>query len=116
MAISGLDEAAIAELVAYGLVRGRVMGDTVYYDEDEVSVAIAVAGFARFGVEVRHLRMHKNAAEREAGFIEQIVLPLVKQRNPEARQRAADTVTELGELGQRLRSALLSRLLRERFG
>ena len=116
MAVSGLDEAAVAELAAYGLVRGRTVGDTIYYDEDEVAVATVVAGFARFGVEVRHLRMHKNAAEREAGFIEQIVLPLVKQRNPEARQRAADTVTELGDLGRRLRAALLSRLVRERFG
>ena len=44
---------------------------------------------ARYGVEARHLRLHKHAAEREAGFIEQIVLPLLKQRNPEARQRAA---------------------------
>ncbi len=50
---------------------------------------------ARYGVEARHLRLHKHAAEREAGFIEQIVLPLLKQRNPEARQRAHENVAEL---------------------
>ena len=34
------------------------------------------------GVEARHLRMYKVAAEREAGVFEQFVMPLLKQRNP----------------------------------
>ena len=63
--------------------------------------------FARFGVEPRHLRLYKNAADREAGFVEQIVLPLVRQRNPEARARAHETVDELTQLGQQLRGSLL---------
>ena len=40
------------------------------------------------GVEVRHLRMYKIAAEREAGVLEQLIMPLLKQRNPDARARA----------------------------
>ena len=56
------------------------------------------------------------AAEREAGFIEQIVLPLLKQRNPEARQRAHDNVTELTRLGQALRAVLLRNALRDQLG
>ncbi len=59
--------------------------------------------FARFGIEPRHLRLYKNAADREAGFVEQIVLPLVRQRNPEARARAHETADELARLGQQLR-------------
>ena len=51
-------------------------------------MATLAAQFARFGIEPRHLRLYKNAADREAGFVEQIVLPLVRQRNPEARARA----------------------------
>jgi hypothetical protein len=67
-------------------------------------------------VEARHLRLHKHAAEREAGFIEQIVLPLLKQRNPEARQRAEAAVTELSVLGQGLREVLLRSRLRDQLG
>ena len=59
-----------------------------YFDEEALAVATVAAQFARFGVEPRHLRLYKNAADREAGFVEQIVLPLVRQRNPEARARA----------------------------
>ncbi len=74
-----------------------------YFDEEALTVATAAAGFTRFGIEPRHLRLYKNAAEREAGFVEQVVLPLVRQRNPEARARAQETAEELTQLGQQLR-------------
>ena len=43
--------------------------------------------------------MYKSAAEREAGTFEQIVLPLVKQRNPQSRQQAVTTLGELDSAG-----------------
>ncbi|MGA2036713.1 MAG: MerR family transcriptional regulator, partial [Acidimicrobiales bacterium] len=64
----------------------------------------------------RHLRLHLLGAQREAGFIEQIVLPLLKQRNPASRQRAREIVVELSRLGQELRAALLEKRLRELLG
>ena len=66
-----------------------VVGDTTYYDEEAVVVAKLAAGFLRFGVEARHLRMYRTAAEREAGFFEQVVMPMLKQRNPQARAPGA---------------------------
>ena len=78
--------AALEQLESFGLVSGRVVGGTSYFEEEALVVARLAAGFAVFGVEARHLRLHKHAAEREAGFIEQIVLPVLKQRNPEARR------------------------------
>jgi hypothetical protein len=113
---SGLDATAVEELESYGLLSGRVVGGVSYYDEDCLKVARLAAGLARYGVEARHLRLHKHAAEREAGFIEQIVLPLLKQRNPEARQRAHEAVAELTVLGQGLREVLLRSRLRDQLG
>ena len=104
---SGLDPAVVEELVGFGLVSGTTVAGQVYFDREALAVATVAAGFARFGVEPRHLRLYKNAAEREAGFVEQIVLPLVRQRNPEARVRARETVDELAQLGQQLRASLL---------
>jgi hypothetical protein len=89
-----------------------VAGDT-FYDGDALIVARTAAGFVRFGIEARHLRMYKVAAEREAGFMEQVVMPLLKQRNPTARQQAAENLGELARLGEQLRSALLRGALRD---
>jgi hypothetical protein len=115
-AASGCSAAALASLESYGLVGGRQIGGVTYYGEDALAVARLASAFAGFGVEPRHLRLHKHAAEREAGFVEQIVLPLLKQRNPESRQRAHDTVEELSRLGQELRALLLARTLRDQLG
>jgi hypothetical protein len=115
-AASELSPAGVQQLESYGLVSGKSMGGAVYYDEEALCIAQLAARFAQYGVEARHLRLHKHAAEREAGFIEQIVLPLLKQRNPEARQRARDMVAELSQMGQGIRSALLRAALREQIG
>jgi DNA-binding transcriptional MerR regulator len=106
----------IHQLESFGLLSGRTVGGVSYYDEDALVVARTAAAFASFGVEARHLRLHKHSADREAGFIEQIVLPLLKQRNPEARQRAQDNVAELSRLGQTLRAVLLRNALRNQLG
>ena len=53
------------------------------------------------------------AAEREAALYEQIVLPLLKQRNPDAKRRASQTVAELVRLGDQMRTVLLRRGLRD---
>jgi hypothetical protein len=60
--------------------------------------------------------MYKTAAEREAGFFEQLVMPMLKQRNPRARRQAVDTLVELGKLGQGLRAAMLRTALKDHTG
>ena len=106
-AASGLDVGVLEDLADFGLLAGTRVAGIVYFDDEALAVAKIAAGFALFGVEPRHLRLYKNASDREAGFVEQIVLPLVRQRNPEARARAHETVDELALLGQQLRSSLL---------
>jgi DNA-binding transcriptional MerR regulator len=112
----GLSAAEIGELERYGLLGGRPVGGTIYFDEEALIVANLAAGFMRFGVEARHLRMYKTAAEREAGFFEQLVMPMLKQRNPRARRQAVDTLVELGKLGQGLRAAMLRMALKDHTG
>jgi hypothetical protein len=51
--------------------------------------------------------MYKLFAEREAALFEQVVAPLVRQRNPEARARARDTIEALAALGGRMRDLAL---------
>jgi DNA-binding transcriptional MerR regulator len=113
---SGLSIHDLGDLERYGLLAGRAVGGTTYYDEESLILANLAAGFMRFGVEARHLRMYKTAAEREAGFFEQLVMPMLKQRNPRARRQAVDTLVELGKLGQGMRAAMLRLALKDHTG
>jgi hypothetical protein len=109
---TGLTQRQLGELARYGLLAGHSVAGDTFYDGDALIVARTAAGFAHFGIEARHLRMYKVAAEREAGFMEQVVMPLLKQRNPTARQQAADNLGQLANLGEQLRGALLRGALR----
>jgi DNA-binding transcriptional MerR regulator len=110
---TGLAIDDLRDLERYGLLAGRMVGGTNYYDEDALVVANLAAGFMKFGVEARHLRMYKTAAEREASFFEQVVMPMLKQRNPQARLQAVETLSELARLGQGLRAAMLRQALHD---
>ncbi|HLI23816.1 MAG TPA: hypothetical protein VKU91_02595, partial [Acidimicrobiales bacterium] len=112
VAASGLPAGGVADLQEYGLIGASKVGGVWYYDDDALAVARAAAGFARHGVEARHLRAWRNAADREASLFEQVVVPLLRQRNPEARQQAVTTLEELTAAGSELHAALLRRALR----
>ncbi|MDQ2826879.1 MAG: MerR family DNA-binding transcriptional regulator [Actinomycetota bacterium] len=112
-AASGLEDDDLRELERYGLLSGRKAASSTYYDEEALMVAQLAAGFMKYGVEARHLRMYRTAAEREAGFLEQVVMPMLKQRNPQARRQAADALSDLTKLGQGLRAAMLRQALRK---
>ncbi len=97
----------VRDLERFGLVTPRVIGGIPYYSHDAAVIARLASAFARHGVEARHLRAYKGAAEREAGLVQQVIMPLIRQRNPEARLAAAHAVEELSSLGGELRAALL---------
>ena len=104
----------VNELKQYGLITVHtVVAGTPYFDETALAVTRAAVGFARHGVEARHLRAWRNSADREAALFEQLIMPLLRQRNPQARRQAADTVSDLARLGGELRDALLQRALRD---
>jgi DNA-binding transcriptional MerR regulator len=116
LSATGLSARSLGELERFGLLSGRALGGTTYYDEEALLVAQLAASFLNHGVEARHLRMYKVSAEREAGVFEQLVMPLLKQRNATARAETVTRLNELAELGERMRRAILRQLLRDELG
>lgn len=107
-AAAGLDESEVEELESFGLIRPVVAdADAPVYDEQSLVIVRAAAAFAEHGVEPRHLRMYRHFVDREAMLFEQVLLPYLRQRNPEARARAQEGMAELAALGRDLRLALL---------
>ena len=113
---SGLSSVAVAELERFDLLKPRSMGPVEFYDEDALVVARLAAGFGRFGIEPRHLRMYKVSAEREAGLFEQLITPLLKQRRAAARDQAVEMLEELAELADDLRAVMVRVSLQEYLG
>jgi DNA-binding transcriptional MerR regulator len=109
-----IDADLLAEIEGYGLVspvRGRT-GDE-HFDADALVIATAVAEMADYGLEPRHLRSFRTAADREVDLVGQVVGPLLRQRSPQARARAEEVAREMGALSLRLHTALVRARLRD---
>lgn len=111
LAVGGIGDQELAEWESYGLVTAAADGA---YELTEVTVARLVADLGRFGLEPRHLRAMKAAAERQADLVDQIVAPLRLHRDPRTRARAESTAQELAGLSVRLHAALVQSALRPR--
>lgn len=110
---AGLRADQLAELEQFGLITKRASG---HYDDDALAVAKIAADLGRYGLEGRHLRAFRTAADREVGLFSQVVGPIGRQRGSEAKARAEETVRELAALSVRLHAALVQIGLREVVG
>ena len=110
---TGVPEELLSELEKIGLVQSRPPG---WYDADAVVIVESIVGLTRYGLELRHLRAFRAGADREVGLFTQLLAPLVRQHDPAARARAAETARELQALSQRLHAALVRAGLRDTLG
>lgn len=104
-----VDDRFITELVRAGLL---VVGPAGFFDEDSVTLVKTVRDMGEFGLEVRHLRAFKSAADREAGLVAQIAAPVARGREVGARDRAEELVRELAALSVTLHSCLVKAAVR----
>jgi DNA-binding transcriptional MerR regulator len=104
---AGIDSDTLDAIEEYGLIERRPK--QTYYDGDALQVAALVGEFVELGIEPRHLRIFKAAADREAALFEQVVTPRSRQLDKEASERA---VAALAALSVRLQSVLVRSRLR----
>ena len=104
---SGLEPATVRELRDHGLLRGEDR-----FDGEDLRAARTAAKLLATGLEPRHLRMFRQFADREAALYQQLVTPLLRQRNPDSRRAAADQLDRLVLHGAQLHRALLGQELR----
>jgi DNA-binding transcriptional MerR regulator len=91
-----------AELLAELESHGLVVATGNHYDGDAIVIAQVAQELAAYGIEPRHLRAFRTAADREVGLIEQV-----------SGQRRTEQVRDLAALTVRLHTALVrSRLPR----
>jgi DNA-binding transcriptional MerR regulator len=109
---AGIDARLARELEDFGLLASRSEGGQRRYSELEADIAAACGRLAHFGIAPRHLRAFRNAADREAALIEQVVGPALRSRNPERRRAGTEDLEALGSLAAELSQLLSWRALR----
>jgi DNA-binding transcriptional MerR regulator len=107
-----VSEPFVDELERYGLITSNLVGNDRVFDGDALQVARIAAAFATFGIDARHLRMYKMSVEREMSVFEQVLVPLIRDRDPQRSQQVEATLQELVQLGDELREVLIARASR----
>lgn len=93
----------VRELVSYGLIREHDGG----FDDNALAITRAALALTAHGLEPRHLRPFKAAADRELGLVERAVAPLASRRDPASRVRAVERAQEISGLCLTIHTSLV---------
>jgi DNA-binding transcriptional MerR regulator len=110
LARSGVDEELLTALVKAGVIN---TGPAGFFDEHSVVIAQCARALAEYGVEPRHLRAFRSAADRQSDLIAQIAGPVVKAGKAGARDRADDLAREVAALAITLHTSLIKSAVRD---
>ncbi|WP_308491212.1 transcriptional regulator FtsR [Microbacterium terrisoli] len=90
LAAAGAAPQLLNDAVSTGMIPGA---DT--YDEQALAVLRALVALDRHGIEPRHMRGMRQAAEREVALIETALAPLLRRTDSTSRGRAGELAPEL---------------------
>ncbi|BCQ09088.1 putative HTH-type transcriptional regulator [Mycobacterium heckeshornense] len=107
---SGVDGELLAALIKAGVI---TTGPGGFFDEHAVVILQCARALADYGVEPRHLRAFRSAADRQSDLIAQIAGPVVKAGKAGARDRADDLAREVATLAITLHTALIKSAVRD---
>jgi DNA-binding transcriptional MerR regulator len=105
LAAAEIDDRLLGQLESFGLVVPRP--GSAPYDNDAVAIARTAVELAEFGIEPRHLRAFKTAADREVGLVEQVAAPIRRSREDGAEGRAEEVTGQIAALSVRLHALLV---------
>jgi len=107
---SGVDDMLLTSLIKEGVI---TTGPAGFFDEHSVVIAQCARALADYGVEPRHLRAFRSAADRQSDLIAQIAGPVVKAGKAGARDRADDLAREVAALAITLHTSLIKSAVRD---
>ncbi|WIM88962.1 MerR family transcriptional regulator [Candidatus Mycobacterium wuenschmannii] len=107
---SGVDDDLLTALLKAGVI---TTGPGGFFDEHAVVILQCARALADYGVEPRHLRAFRSAADRQSDLIAQIAGPLVKANKTGSRDRADDLAREVAALAITLHTSLIKSAVRD---
>lgn len=110
MRATGAGEDLIDALDEFGLLSGSRESGLDANDREVIQTALELT---QYGVEPRHLRIYRTAADREAGLLEQLLAVNLRSKHPSRRREALDAMESLAALSSHLRHLMLIARLRQ---
>lgn len=111
---SGIDDELLTSLLKAGVITPIFKrAGTLLFDEYSIVIAQCAGALAEYGVEPRHLRAFRSAADRQSDLIAQIAGPVVKAGKAGARDRADDLAREVATLAITLHTSLIKSAVRD---
>lgn len=107
---SGVADDLITALCRAGIIASGPGG---FFDEHSVVIAQCASALGEYGVEPRHLRAFRSAADRQSDLIAQIAGPVGKASRTGARDRADDLAREVAALAITLHTSLIKSAVRD---
>lgn len=107
---SGVDDELLTALLKAGVI---TTGPGGFFDEHAVVILQCARALSDYGVEPRHLRAFRSAADRQSDLIAQIAGPLVKADKAGARDRADELAREVAALAITLHTSLIKSAVRD---
>jgi DNA-binding transcriptional MerR regulator len=107
---SGVDDELLTALLRAGVI---TTGPGGFFDEHAVVILQCARALSEYGVEPRHLRAFRSAADRQSDLIAQIAGPVVKGGKAGARDRADDLAREVAALAITLHTSLIKSAVRD---
>ncbi|MDT7735608.1 MAG: hypothetical protein QOE12_2782 [Mycobacterium sp.] len=107
---SGVDDDLLTALLKAGVI---TTGPGGFFDDHAVVILQCARALADYGVEPRHLRAFRSAADRQSDLIAQIAGPLVKAGKTGSRDRADDLAREVAALAITLHTSLIKSAVRD---
>ena len=102
-----IKEAGATPMLLGDAVTASLIVAAEHYGDDELSVLKALVELQRSGIEPRHLRGFRAAAERELGLIESALIPVARRKDASSRAKALDMAREIAGQLEVVRSNLI---------
>lgn len=102
-----IKEAGATPMLLGDAVTASLIVASDHYGDDALSVLKALVELQRSGIEPRHLRGFRAAAERELGLIESALIPVARRKDASSRAKALDMAGEIAGQLEVVRSNLI---------
>ncbi|EAR25330.1 hypothetical protein A20C1_02041 [marine actinobacterium PHSC20C1] len=100
-------EAGASPMLLSDAISSSLLVASDVFGEDSLAVLKSLVELQRSGIEPRHLRGFRAAAERELGLIESALMPVARRKDSSSRARAAEMAREIAGQLEIVRSSLI---------